>query len=334
MYELKKLIAAYERMHPIKLFLWSLLIGYEKEEQTAKFEVHTKDGMRIVAPTVGRRSKGTLVKKGSFKVDTYQPSMIKPYVVAEGEALLKQQFGQTIYGNPATNANKKIAQELKNLQTILMRTLQYNLSLLLLTGVLPQEEGAAGISFGTFNSVVLSGSSKWNAVGVDIIGQLKEKKTFIQDTTGISPDTLVVSPDVASVLLDDPKFVDMQKRFNSNIVQIDPKELGSGADYIGYIPLLSLKIYSFQDLVSLDGKTNKQLLPPGTALLLKSKSFGVHYGAFPFREKPTDDNGLFIGKAAIRKLPSADLNDDELQLHSAPFIKPLDAQCWYMMKVI
>ena len=334
MYTLRKLIASYEKIHPIKLFLWSLLIGYEKEERTATFEIHTKDGMRIVAPTVGRRSKGTLVKKGSFKVETYKPSMLKPYVVAEGESILKQQFGQTIYGDPATNVKKKIAQELRNLQTILMRTMQYNLSILLTTGVLPQEEGAAGISFGTFNSVVLSGSSKWNAVGVDIIGQLKEKKTFIQDTTGISPDTLVVSPDVASVLLDDPKFVDMQKRFNSNIVQIDPKELGSGADYIGYIPLLSLKIYSFQDLVSLDGKTNKQLLPPGTALLLKSKSFGVHYGAFPFREKPTDDNGLFIGKAAIRKLPSADLNDDELQLHSAPFIKPLDAQCWYMMKVI
>ncbi|CAL7892543.1 hypothetical protein FUSO7_00985 [Fusobacterium necrophorum BFTR-2] len=339
MYDIIALIEAIKKIKGPKLFLLNLFIGKIKEQPTAKFEVHTKSNGQVIAPIVGRRSAGTLVQGTGYEVTMYQPSMIKPYTIAEADKILKQQFGQNLYSNPQTNAAKQVAEELNYLKEVQSRTEQWMLTQLLITGILPQEEGKKGIQFTTnFRKEVLSGNNKWDHADADIISYLREQQDIIQEETGEIVDSLVVSPDVIKPLTNNPKIIDVQKRYNSNLIQVDPKKIGEGAKFIMHIPELDLNVYSFQDIYTTVENPEKtmKLLPKGTAILGKAGSFQKHYGAFPFKKDSlsADDAELFIGQAAIRKNAVIGSEDNQVELHSAPFIMPRDARGWLFAKVI
>lgn len=338
MYELIALIEALKQIKGPRLFLYNLFIGKTKEEQTAKFEVHTKSDGQFIAPIVGRRSSGTLVQGTGYETTMYQPSMIKPYTIAEADKILRQQFGQNLYSNPQINATKKVAEELNFLKDIQKRTEQWMLAQLLITGVLPQEEGKKGVKFGEFRKEVLAGNNKWDHQEADIISYLREQQDKIQDETGEIVDTLVISPDVIKPLTNNPKIIDLQKRYNSNLVKVDPKKIGNGGKFILHIPELDINVYSFQDLYSTieNPENTEKLLPAGSAILGREGSFFMHYGAFPFKKDSlsTEDAELFIGAAAVRKNAVIGSEDNQLELHSAPFIMPRDARGWLFAKVI
>ena len=334
LYEIRTLIAAIKGIKSKNSFLYNLLIGKEVEERTITFEIHTKDGQRIKAPLVGRRSQGVLVESTAFEKMVYSPPMIKIHTIASAENFLTQQFGSTIYGNPVENATKKLSEELVNLKTIATRTKYWALAQLLTTGILPVEEGRKGIKYGEFTPEVLTGTDRWDHADSDKIGYLRTKQIEQQKISGIVADTLIISPDVTEWLLKDKLVLETLKATGNSILSIDPKGLGDGTAYIGYIAELNLKIYSFIDWITNEAGMEETLLPAGTILGVKSKSFRIHYGAFPFRIKENEPSQLFIGKEAVRKVSLQGSEDDQLELHSAPLIIPNDAQGWFTTKVI
>ena len=333
-YEIRTLIAAIKGIKSKNSFLYNLLIGKEIEERTATFEIHTKDGQRKKAPLVGRRDKGILIENTAFEKMVYSPPMIKIHTIASAEEFLTQQFGSTIYGNPMENASKKLAEELSELKTVATRTKYWALAQLLITGVLPVEDGKEGIKYGEFTPEILTGTDKWDNSASDKMGYLRRKQIEQQKISGIVADTLIITPDVTEWLLKDKLILETLKATGNSVLSIEPKGLGDGTAYIGYLAELNMKIYSFIDWITNEEGKEEPLLPAGTILGVKSKSFRIHYGAFQFRLKQNESSKLFIGKEAVRKVAIQGSEDDQLELHSAPLVIPNDAQGWFYTKVL
>lgn len=333
----RTLILALKQTKAPELFLYSLLIGAEKPEKTEKFEIQTKSASRLRVPLVGRRENGKLVRSESFYQALYKPGMIKPYKPITEDSLLAQKFGESAYGVPASYTNaqlKGLKEDILDLKTIGLRTKIWMLSQLLTTGTLPTDK-VDGISFGDLNEVVMAGTDKWSDPNAPIVDQLRENQLNIQQKTGIVVDHLIITPDVVGAFLANTGVKEAMKSTTGHAFVFDPDKISDSVAYIGFIPELNLRIFSYMDWSQLQGEEEQALLPPGTALMVKKKSFRVHYGAIPIRTKVGQPKALIQASEFVKvEYGTKDEEDDELRYYSAPLIIPNDAQGWALLKVL
>lgn len=338
-FTLKTLTKIYEQIKPIHSSIWDKLVGEEIAEKTQKFEVHTKNAGRLKAPLVGRREKGVFIAKGAFETTIYEPPMLKLYTVNEAENMFEQKFGHTEWDNPEAAAKEELAKELVDLRKIAMRTKIWMLLVLATTGVCPVGESAEiGIKYDAdFTQEVLTTGEDFKNPDYDIVGYFEKKQTDIYKETGKVIDTIIMAPDVVAYFMKNKSVIEDQKTINSNLVQLSQKveNLSEGMKLVAFLPRINMTIYSYIDWAkNPDDDTEEQLLPAGTLIGLKSKSFIVRYGALALREKAGEKAKLFVRKEVVRTWYPEGSEDDELQLHSSPLIMPEDAKGYFCAKVI
>ncbi|SKA01600.1 Phage major capsid protein E [Cetobacterium ceti] len=333
----RTLILALKQTKAPELFLYNLLIGAEKCEKTEKFEIQTKSASRTRVPLVGRRENGKLIKSESYYQSLYKPGIMKPYKPISEDSLLAQKFGQDAYGTPASYTNmqlKGLKSDLLELKEIGLRTKLWMLSQLLVTGTLPTDK-TEGISFGELNETIMTGSEKWSDPTAPIISQLRQSQLKIQQNTGMVVDHLIVTPDVVEHLLANNGVKEAMKSTTGHLFVFDPEKIGDNTAYIGFIPELNLRIFSYMDWTAEEGEVEQPLLPPGTALLLRKKSFRVHYAALAIRKKAGQSKTLIQASEYTKvEYGTKDEEDDVLRYYSAPLIIPVDAQGWALLKVL
>lgn len=338
-FTLKTLTKIYEQVKPPHSSIWNKAIGKESIEKTQKFEVHTKNAGRLRAPLVGNREKGVFISKTAFETTTYQPPMIKLFTINEAEEMFEQKFGKTEYASPEVAAKEELARELKELREIAHRTKIWMLMALLTTGVCPiGAEADMGVKYDPdFTQEVLTETDTFKNPDFDIVGYLENKQISIYKETGKEIDIIVVAPDVVPYIMKNKSVIEDQKTVNSNLIQLSQKveTLSDGMKLVAFLPKLNLTIYSYIDWAKApDEKDEEQLLPKGTIVGFKTKSFEVRYGAMALREKAGVKARLFVAKEVIRPWYPDDSEDDELQYHSAPLIMPEDAKAYFCSKVL
>lgn len=342
-YELEVLIAALKQIKKPNMFLWNLLVRKEIPEFKAKFEVHTKNARRRMAPFVGRYSKGTFFEKEGSTIEEFEPGKILPFRRATAEELLQQQFGQTVYGEAIDSediAIDEVAKELEDLDTAIIRRENWLLAKLLTTGVMPiiGENINRAITFGKANIEKLSGTSLWsdvtNADTSDPIAHIKNKQLEVLKETGSLIDSVILGKDAADSFLKHPKVTEKLKYTTADVLRINPRGLGDGAKYLGTIPELEVDIYSFVDWVE-NPETGKdeELFPAKGVLGVKSQSIEVHYGAIA-QMGEDEVNRVYTGK----RIPKVWVNKSEdskyIRLGSAPLPLPDDAKGWFFSTVL
>ncbi|WP_372713340.1 major capsid protein [Ilyobacter sp.] len=340
MYDLKTLIAATKQTKKPNMFLWNLLISKSVDEMTSKFEVHTKKARRKMAPFVGKYINGQLIKKDGFSIMEIEPGLLKPFTIAHAEDMLKQQFGQTVYGDSVSSeemAEGQMAKELAELTDTIARREMWLLSKLITTGSMPIDgEGVSrAITYGSDegNFETLSGTELWTDAASDPIAYLKEKQLEILKATGINIDSIIMTPEASSAFQSNENVTAKLKYTTADVMRIEPRSLGDGAKYIGTIPELELDIYSYVDWVENPAtEADESLLPAGGIVGVKSKSFEVHYGAIA--QKSEGGKGVFVGDRIPKVWSPEGADYDCLRLASAPAIVPDDADGWFYSKVV
>lgn len=331
-YSITSLQAAKKQVKLPVLFLWNTFIGKEKAHRAIELEIHSQVGNRTVVPLVGRRANGTFIRREAILKGTYAPKMLKPYKIIEADMLGEQQFGHSIYDNPLNSLTSIMMEDVKELRTIAVRTKQYLLSQVMTTGVLPANEGDKAIDFGGFKKIILLGSSMWSDPTSNPINTLKNQRKVIQEETGVVPDTLVLSVEVGAVFQEHPVIKDTLKNTQGAQFHMAPKELEDGVAYIGYIPEINTTVYTFTDFVDdLKGATT-ELIPSNAGIYAKKKSFQCDYAMITARLKQNEDSKPFVLDELIRKISKGD--DDQVELLSAPFIKPTIPGSWVMIEAI
>lgn len=338
-FTLKALTKVYEQIKPPHSSIWDKVIGKEIPEKTQKFEVHTKSAGRLRAALVGKREKGIFIAKSAFEVTTYEPPMIKLITINEAEEMFEQKFGKTEYASPEVAAKEELARELKELRNIATRTKIWMLMTLLTTGVCPiGAKAEEGIKYDPdFTQEVLTDTDTFKNPDFDIVAYFEKKQEKIYKETGKEIDTIVVASDVVPYILKNKAVIADQQTINSNLIQLSQKTetLSEGMKLIAFLPKLNLTIYSYVDWAKTPDEAEEQpLLPAGTIVGFKTKSFEVHYGALALREKAGVKARIFVEKEVVRPWYPDDSEDDELQYHSAPLIIPEDAKSYFCSKVI
>lgn len=331
-YSITSLLAAKNLVKLPILFLWETLIGREKAHRALELEIHTKVGNRTIVPLVGRRENGIFIKREAFGKKTYAPQMLKAYKILDAELIGQQQFGSTMYGDPLKSLAKIMMEDVFELRTVAQRTKQYLLAEVVTTGILPSNTGSEAIDFGGFRKTVLVGPSQWTHPDSDPILTLKEERKEIHKETGILPDVLILSPEIGAVFQDHPKIKEMMKYNQGSQMTMAPKELRAGVGYIGYLPEIATTVYTYSDFVDdLQGNT-KDLISNNLALYVKKGSFTCDYAMIIAREKAGQDAKGFVMDELIRKKAKGD--DDQVELLSAPFIRPETPGSWAVIEVM
>lgn len=342
-YKLQVLIAALKQVKRPNMFLWNLLVRKEIPEIKAKFEVHTKNARRRMAPFVGKYSKGTFFEKEGSTIEEFELGKILPFRRAFADELFQQNFGQTIYGNsisPEDLAMDEVAKELEYLDTTIIRGENWLLAKLLTTGVMPiiGENINRAITFGKANTEKLSGNSLWsdtaNADTSDPIAYIKNKQMEILKETGSLIDSVILGKDAADSFLRHPKVTEKLKYTTADVLRINPRGLGDGAKYLGTISELEVDIYSFVDWVE-NPETGKdeELFPAKGVLGVKSKSIEVHYGAIA-QMGEDKVNRIYSGKRIPKVWTNQSEDSKYIRLGSAPLPLPDDARGWFFATVL
>ena len=340
MYELKVLIAALKQTKKPNMFLWNLLVRKEIPEIKAKFEVHTKNARRRMAPFVGKYSKGTFFEKEGSTIEEFEPGKISPYTRAHADEILQQQFGQTIYGDSVTaeeTALDQVAKELEGLDTSIIRRENWLLAKLLTTGVMPiiGKDINKAITFGEANVEKLSRTSLWSDLtNSDPLDYIEKKQMEVLKETGCLIDSIVLGTESATSFINHPKVTDKLKYTSADILRINPRDLGEGAKYLGTIPKLNIDIYSFVDWVE-NPETGKdeELFPAKGILGVKAKSIEVHYGAIAQMDD-NEDTKLYVSKRVPKVWVNKDEDSKYIRLSSAPLPLPDDARGWFFSTVL
>ena len=338
MYDLIVLIAALKQMKKPNMFLWNLLVREEITETKAKFEVHTKNARRRMAPFVGRYSGGQLFEKDGSTISEFEPGIIKPFRTAHANDLLKQTYGQTIYGDGVDMediATDQVTKELSELDEAVTRTECWMLGKLLTTGVIPivGDTVNRAIKFGDFNKEVLTGTSLWTDPTSDPVQYLLDKQLEILNKTGVMTDSICLSVEAAAAFKNHPKVIDKLKYKDADVIRIQPRNLGDGARFIGTIPEGELDIYTFSDWVeSFETKESEPIIPAGELVGFRSKSMRVHYGAIA--QIVDKEKGLFTGSRIPKTWVDEKADTENIQISSAPLLVPDDAAAFFCAKVV
>lgn len=334
------------RNPPVRTFLKSTFFKKVKTFDTEHVDVDFKKGSRKLAPFVSRRVGGKIVPNTGYSTKTYTPPYVAPEKVTTIDDILKRAAGESLVDglSPADRAVRKMSEDFVDLDEMITRREEWMIAQALFTGVIPViGEGVdEEIDFNFTHTESLTGTKKWNAKDADILGDLKRWRKIVQIEGFVNPNIAIAADDVADVMINNEKFKSLLDVRRYDLATIKPRELPSGATYIGSISLLNMDIYSYNewyldDWSDPENPVNRPLVPDGTvALLSTAAEYEMYYGAIAIM-KGTDENAKFITTAGVRVPDTYTKRKPArrfLQLNAAPLPVPQEVDSWFVAKVL
>lgn len=334
------------RNPPVRTFLKSLFFKKVKTFTTPTVDVDFKKGNRKLAPFVSRKIGGKIVPNTGYTTKTYTPPYVSPEKVTTIDDLLKRAAGESIVDGltPADRAVMKMAEDFVELDEMITRREEWMIAQAIFTGKIPVVgEGVDDeIDFNFTHLETLTGTKKWNAKDAEIMGDMKRWRKIVQVDGFVNPNVAIVADDVSDVMLNNEKFKSLLDVRRYDLATIKPRELPSGATYIGTIPLLAMDIYSYNewyldDWSDPEKPVNRPLVPDGTvALLSTAAEYGMYYGEITLINGE-NENATFISSTGAR-IPDTYTERKParrfLQLNSAPLPVPQEVDSWFVAKVL
>jgi hypothetical protein len=195
------------------------------------------------------------------------------------------------------------------------------------------------IDFEFTNTETLSGTNRWSNAASNPIADLKKWRKKVQKSGFVNCNVCVMSDDVADVFINHEKVKSVLDVKSYDLAVIAPRELPSGATYIGTIRELSLDIYTYSEWY-LDNWTDPKkpvqnpLVPEGTlALMSTSAMYSLYYGGVTILDKNEEMvtvEGEFVPETWVERKPIRRF----LQINSKPLTVPHEVDSWFVTVVL
>ncbi|MEN8702492.1 major capsid protein [Bacillus infantis] len=337
-YDTRTLIKAVRQLPKVTTFLGDTLFVEEKPFNTETVEIEYKKGHRKVAPFVSPLLPGKVMDREGYQTKFFKPALIKPMRPITIIDINKKSFGQDPFEEttPEDRAQQLLAEDTIELDENITRREQLMYSSLLFTGKVDQVGDGVSqtLDFDFTNKITLSGSDLWSAETSDPLKDLANYRLSIIQKSGINPDMVIMSSDVAAAFIGHPKILKALENRRINLANIDPKILANGVTYHGTITQLGLDLYSYDDWYYDDiDKTEKPMVPEGTLAMVSTRSkFSTHYGGVTIMV-----NNEFVtvkGSRVAQSWATVEPAQRFLQILSAPLPVPGNVDSWYVAKVL
>ncbi|HEY4534271.1 MAG TPA: major capsid protein [Fusobacterium sp.] len=318
-----------------KTFIRDMYFGKHEKHEQQKFEIEYRKGGQLVAPFVSEMIPGTEMIKRGYESKYYATPKVAPKRTFTGhELFLQKTAGETIYGgmSPDERKAKMIAESFEEFEEQIARREEAMCIETLFKGeVLVKGEGVEDkITYGTVEEI--SAAVTWDQANADITGDIEATITKIGETTGQRVEFIVMDPVAAKLFVNNEKIQKLLDNRNYDVGKIAPKDLPSGAIYLGTLAPYGTLVYSYQvqhQVLSEDGKsfTVKKLIPEGRVLFAPTNNI-LHYGA-----AVDVSQGIIVAERVPFEDIDSKANTVEIRIESRPLPVPFDIDAIKILKV-
>jgi len=343
LYDPRYMMKAIEVAPKPRTFLRDTFFGRVETFNTKKVDIDFVKGNRKLAPFVHEKIGGKTVENTGYQTNTYEPTLIAPDTITNIDDIINRMPGEPLYGgmSPQERATVKMVKDFSKLNDMITRREEWMCAQALFTGKIPVigENLNYEIDFQFTNKEIKSGDDLWTSTKANPIAQLEIMIENIQKNGMTNPDVCIMEPEAARAFLNNAGVQKVLDIRNIELAKIAPKQLPSGATYIGTIPYLGLDIYKYNEWFLDDWTDPKNsitspLIPKGyIGLFSTTANFFMAYGAITL----INESGSFVTVESnrvpdtwIAKKPSRRF----LQLNSRPLPAPVEVDSWYIAKVI
>ena len=295
-FERKKLTYFVEQLYPVKMGLFALFFkGKESEpHDTKEVTIEIVKGTRGASEYSVRGTNGKHVENSGYESFTVTPPYISEKKVTTAGEMYSKDVGNDPYKKKKQRgrALKKLAADFTELKERVQRALLLQVVSVLDGGKLKYKIGnkefVIDFKMPTDHIKTTAAKDKFTSDKSNPIELIRQDKALVAKTSGITPDTIVMSEDVIDKFFDNPKvkaYYDNRK-MTINAIKLDAVANEDGL--VSYGTVLGMELYTFEEYVN-HGTTKepdiKPIMPSGKYFMGSSKAkVSVEYGALPVVE--------------------------------------------------
>lgn len=302
-----------------------------------------RKGDRRMAPIVVDGAGGVLMDRGGYETRQIDFCTIAPERVIENNDLQGRAFGEKILGamTPEQREKKMLIRDQLEMRQAIQRRREWMARQVLLTGKLSvfryTNEGrdlktTMVADYGFTNN--FTPATAWNQPGAKISYDMEQMFDLVYEGLGMV-DTIVVSSDVADIMMSDEKFMKLYDGRNVDMGTLRTRYQGQGVRYLG-TNKDNVDMYSFAGVfVDDEGKTQK-CLPKGTVIAGGGGVLRTWHGPVTQVEDygQNAQHKTYIKKEVPLRYGSIESNAIKNRITSRPTIVPANVDAWVVANVL
>lgn len=247
-FKTRTMLKVIENAPPLRTFLRDTFFKNSETFDTPHVDVDICKSKRRLAPFVSPRVSGKNIDRQGFRTETYSPALVGPQIITNADHVMNRTPGESVYGGitPLERAARLLAKDLVELENMITRREEWMCAQMLTTGkvVMKGDDVDDVIDFEFTNTEALTGVNAWDNPASDPIKDIKRWRTEIEKSSGVSPNYLLVSSDVAEMLVDHPKIQSLFNIWNYQMGQMAPTFGSSnGVNYVGRLSSAGVEVY-------------------------------------------------------------------------------------------
>ena len=333
------------RMPPVHTFFRDTFFQNRRTFNTKSIDVDFKKGGRALAPFVHPKVGGKTVLNSGYQTMTYTPVLLAPNKITTVDDLLERAAGENPYSGrtPAERAVEKLADDLRELNEMIVRREEWMAATSIFTGQIPiiGEGLNEVIDFNFTNTeTIVTPGLKWNGADADPLADLERWRETVQKEGFVNCNICIMAKNVANAFVNNAKVKDVLDIKAYDLAVIKPRELPNGLTYIGTIHKLGMDIYQYNewyldDWTDPEAPENKPIVPDGALALLSTEAdFSIYYGAITM----IPEEGKAFVTVEGDKVPQTwvERRPDRrfLQINSKPLTVPHEVNSWFVAHVL
>lgn len=344
------LLASFKQVTPATTFLRDRYFPTNEATDIFSTEdvlIEYKDGNKKVAPFVSPRKGGiTIHRDGSYMV-RYTPPFIAPRRTLTIDELKVRGFGEALMSKltPQQRESIMLLQDMEDLSQMITRREEVMAAEILTTNKCVMKHYADDLTTvvdekeirffdGASNPASYTPTTKWGQTGAKIIDDIHAMVKMLT-AKGLPASELLVSSDVASIIMSDENIQKLLDIRNYNLGSIAPMELPNGVTRLCVLNIYGrdITVLVYDETYENESGADTAYIPAGTVILTAPAVGRTMYGAITQLEQADGEFHTYAASRVPKYLSDAVGNTRSLTLSSAPLLIPNRRNSWITAKV-
>jgi hypothetical protein len=335
LFETRYMLEALEQGLTPNSFLRDTFFKNVRNFESENVDVDIYKGKRKTAVYVSPIDEGKVISRNGYTTSSYKAPYINHKMVTTAEDVMKRSYGEIVYQNgmtPEDRAAEILAKDMTELDEMITRAEELQAAQAMFTGTITVKD-AAVIDFGMANThkITLVGNDLWSdTTNSDPLAKMRAWRRLLIKDSGVTPDTVILSPEALDALLAHPKVtakLDLLKLDNG---QVDFQTLPNGVTYIGRLKDIGCDLWTYDEwyLDSADN-TEKPYVPEKKVWMGSTRArFDRLYGVIK------NMKALY----SVPRFPSSWVTEDPsarwIKMESSPLLVPVQVDSFLYAQVL
>lgn len=343
-YSTGRLIMAVEGINPASSFLRDRYFptGAGDTFNTEQVLVEYKDGDRRLAPFVTPYENGFPVTRTAVEMRAYTPPTIAPKRPLTIDDITKRGFGEALFGDmsPQRREQMLVMQDLSDIDAMITRREEAMAAETMLTNACKlvelSDDKDAGVdcevrfySEASNPAAIAAVTTKWDAAGADILGDLKQMVLMLMQA-GLPASDFVCSPDVADAIVNNEAVQKLLDNRRYDLGEVAPTLDAPCASTVCVLNVFGvpINVIAYAETYANSAGKLTPYIPSGSGVMTAPGAGRTLYGAVSQIEQSDGAFHTYPGRRVPKYVANADGNVRSLTVTSRPLMVPNNKNPW------